>query len=168
MGFLTPVLIYNDSMHEISEDKHFGERVAKVSREIYHRNQDNVLTVGYLERKTIISEILRFFGYEQNPVKDNGTLRCRFNVASSSQAAICLKPEHADTPRLLFVWQNSIVDLSAEGTDKGKHSKVPQGRTDKTYMDWLETACEVSKRELKYFEEALKFHKQRDNVGASN
>lgn len=157
MGYLTPILIYNDAMTEISRDLSFGEKLYKASLKGTYSNSNPLYVHGYREKKTIISEVLRFFGYVQRPHKDNGKLRKRFQIQSSSSAAICLKPQHADTPRLLLVWKNDIVDLSHEGLDKCKYNKTPKGRTDTVYMNWLRQALSVSKKELKYFEEALKF-----------
>ena len=107
MGYLTPVLLYKDSMHEFVKDPLINERIYEAANEA-ERSEDwgHPADAFYQSfRPTFFDKILAFFGLKK--IKPN--LRQGWG---SGSCALVLRSQHADVDRVLIVTGNGIMDLS--------------------------------------------------------
>jgi len=115
MGYLTPVLFYNDSTADIENDYSFNENLSSTLSGAYSRHRDDKISVrGY--KQYWFDKVLNFFGLAR--------IR-RTDWNSSSNVATILKPEHMDTQRVIVVYGNTWLDLTDQGekefTDKNEY-----------------------------------------------
>ena len=105
MGYLTPVLLYNDSMHEFVKDPNINKEIQKAS---FAAEQSQKW--GYPEdafyrttRKTKFDKLLAFFGLQK--------IKATPGFGSGS-CALVLRPQHADVNRVIVVSGNGFMDIS--------------------------------------------------------
>jgi len=109
MGYLTPVLLYNDSMHEFVKDPCINKEIQNAS---FAAEQSQKW--GYPEdafyrtfKKTKFDKFLAFFGLQRiNPKR---TLK---TMGGSGSCALVLRPQHADVNRVIVVSGNGFMDIS--------------------------------------------------------
>ncbi len=99
MGWLTPVLLWNDSIHMIKDDPYFG-----VALSAGHYEDHEIPVRAY--KKTWVDVLLAKVGLYRKPNPNSWR-----GVSSCAQV---LKSEHADTPRVLVIAGNTWLDISAE------------------------------------------------------
>lgn len=148
MGYLTPVLFYNDSIHDMKEDPTFPERLYLAATS---GKEDNDVFVKFW-RKTKFDKFLSFFGLYRKP----GLKQHR----GGGSCAMVLKAQHADTPRVIVAWGNTWIDLTQEFWDKSvyhwSHDSVIKGRTDKSHLDYVKKCMGFAQQDLTRLKKALK------------
>lgn len=118
MGYLTPVLLYCDSMHEFVKDPLINERIREASFDAESSKNWGYPSDAFYQTfyTSFFDKLLAFFGLKR--IKPN--LRCSRGGGS---CALVLRPMHADCNRVLVVSGNGIVDLSDIIFHKEKLSK---------------------------------------------
>jgi len=99
MGFLTPVLLYNDSIHELPEDPHFPRRLYSA---VMSGKDEDVFVRSY--RPTWFDKLLKVFGLYRMPKEHEWQ--------GTSSFAQVLRSKHADDARVLVVYGNTWFDIS--------------------------------------------------------
>jgi hypothetical protein len=142
MGYITPVLFYNDSIDSIEKDFYFGKRlVNQISRTTEKERVSNVSVLGFKEKW--IDKILKTFGLARVN---------RTDCQSVSQCANILKPEHMDTQRVIVVYGNDWIDL----TDQGEREFTENN-------PYLLSCLTIADRHVKLYKRYVKENKEKEN-----
>ena len=99
MGYVTPVLLYNDSLHLLKEDPHFVENLYSAC--ISSKEKDIFLRAY---RKTWIDNVLKIFGLYRMPNQDK--------LRGSADFAQVLSSRHADTASTVVIWGNTWEEIT--------------------------------------------------------
>lgn len=140
MGYLTPVLLYNDTAHMMKEDPYFTKRLYSACA---GDKSSDVSARSYKE--TFFDKVLAFFHLYRlpDPKKWQGSADC----------AQVLRSKHADEPRLILIWGNTWKDLSELGWASDKcleytEEKFPREEHAKQMLD-------IATRELKQYKKRI-------------
>lgn len=145
MGYLTPVILYNDSLHEINNDPFFTENLRQAILEAGSRGPQDV-PLRFYRPKSFFAKILKKLGlWKPTRPKDQ---------SGASSFAQVLRPQHADTFRLITVWGNTWTDICDDINALGsKYQKQPN-------LEYLEKSIERADRELKFLKKKLEEYKE--------
>ncbi len=137
MGYVTPVLLYNDSMHLMTKDSLFVGRLHTAILEASSTGPKDV-PLRFYQPKTLFGKILKLFGLWK-PGRSQ-------DFSGSSSFAQVLTPQHADTFRLITVWGNTWTDIIEDTYKLGNSfSKEPN-------LDYLKRSIDQAKNVIKSLE----------------
>ena len=149
MGYVTPVLLYNDSMHLMEHDPTFPERLHDAAIGLTGNQRGNIPIISY-RPKSFWSKIAKFFGLWKPSKKD---------WTGSASFAQILAPQHADTFRLLAVWGNTWTDIVGD-------SLFLDRKASDTAVEYFRKSLKMAKREIFYCEKRLREYEVRRGIAA--
>ncbi len=114
MGYLTPILFYNDSIHEIREDPTINDKLysaamfdGMTARSFGTHVSRRQLDISYTAfRKTWLDKVMGFFGWKRSRAPSRKQWR------GGGSFAIGLPTQHADCDRVLVIRGNGWIDLT--------------------------------------------------------
>lgn len=146
MGYLTPILFYNDSIHEIKEDPTINDKLYCAAMFDGHENHGGqVLSDGHLHisytgfRKNWFDRFMEKLGWKRTRIP-------RKQWTGGGSFAIGLRTEHADCPRTLVVYGNTWIDLS----EALYHIEKFKDR------DYFKTCLKIAENQVKELKKQLK------------
>ena len=145
MGYLTPVLIYNDSMHEFVKDPNINQEIRKASFEAERSQKWGCPEDAFYQtfKKTKFDKFLAFFGLQR--ITPKRTLK---TMGGSGSCALVLRPQHADVNRVIVVTGNGFMDLTDVIFHKDELS------------DYEKSALKVVENTISYYKKSQKMLKK--------
>ena len=144
MGFLTPILFYNDHIHEAKSNTTIGKDLYMACI----KGKDGDFSISRF-RKTWLDKLLEKFGLYRKPTNKN--------YKGCSSFAQVLRCKHADDFRLIGVLGNTWIDLSDQAyLSKDALQYVGTPISNKEYLQQL---IKYAKKDIKVLEAKLKEEK---------
>lgn len=149
MGYLTPILFYNDCIHNITEDHTINEKLYHAAS--FNGSESSAYGAGFTLSDGNLH--ISYTGYKKNwldkIMEKLGWKRIKFprkNWRGGGSFAIGLKTMHADCPRTIVIYGNTWTDLSDAlyNTDKYKD------------RDYYKTALKIADQQVKLLKKQLK------------
>lgn len=146
MGYLTPVLLYNDALHMLEHDPYFTRELSRACQ--CDGKERDIFLRSY--RQTWVDKMLKLFGLYRLPkAKD---------WSGSSSFAQVLPAQHADTPRLIVVWGNTWEELSKYW------SKDQYAACHNAKQNYINSCVTIAERELKKVKSIIKEYEDENKI----